>query len=177
MTSTISLNFVLRLVAIAELSFSEAVVMSAAAALVQSVWKSKHQPKPVRVFFNSASLVLSTALAYAVYRLVLASSPLPLLVQATVLLYGCNTLLVAAVLWLTEDEPMSGTWWQCYFWSSPYYAVRVAAAYLVIVTSNLAGWLSLLLALALMTLVHVSYRLHVHTTGREPQPSFARTAA
>ncbi len=110
MTSTISLNFVLLLAGIAELSFPEAVVMSAVAGLVQSVWRPKHQPKPVQVLFNSAALVLSTALAYTVCRLVLVSSPLALLVQATALLYGCNTLLVAAVLWLTEDKPLSGMW-------------------------------------------------------------------
>ena len=109
--------------------------------------------------------------------MLLASSPLGLLVQATVLLYGCNTLLVAAVLWLTEDEPMSGMWWQCYFWSFPYYTVGAAAAYLVIVTSSLAGWQPPLLALALMTLVYVSYRLHVNAAGREPQPSVGQTAA
>ncbi len=97
------------------------------------------------------------------------SAPLALLTQATVLLYGCNTLLVAAVLWLTEDKPLSGMWWQCHFWSFPYYAVGAAAAYLVIVTSNLAGWQSPLLALALMTLVFVSYRLHVRSAESAAQ--------
>jgi hypothetical protein len=177
MTSTISLNFVLLLVAIAELSFSEAVVMSAASALLQSVWRPKHRPKPIQVFFNSASLVLSTALAYAVSRLLLASSSLALLAQATVLLYGCNTLLVAIVLWLTEDAPMSGMWWQCYFWSFPYYAVGAAAAYLVIVTRTLAIWQSPLLALAMMTLVYLSYRLHVNTAARASHSSVTKAAA
>jgi hypothetical protein len=177
MTSNISLNFVLLLVGIAELSFSEAVVMSAAAAAVQSTWRSKRRPRPVQVLFNSATLALSTALAYAVCRLALASSPLVLLVQATALLYGCNTLMVAVVLWLTEGRALGGTWWQCHFWSFPYYAVGAAAAYLVIVTSNMAGWKSPLLVLALMILVYVSYRLHVNAAGRETQPAARATTA
>jgi hypothetical protein len=97
--------------------------------------------------------------------------------QATALLYGCNTLMVAVVLWLTEDKPLSGLWWQCHFWSFPYYVVGAAAAYLVIATSNLAGWQSPLLVLALMILVFVSYRLHVNAAGREPQPAVGATAA
>jgi hypothetical protein len=177
MTSSISLNFVLLLVAIAELSFSEAVVISAVAAVAQSLWKPRRQPKPVQVFFNSAALVLSTAVSYAVCRLLLDSSPLALLAQATGLLYGCNTLLVATVLWLTEAKPLSSVWWQCHFWSFPYYAVGAAAAYLVTTTSNLAGWQSPLLVLALMTLVFVSYRLHVNAAGREPQLTVRATAA
>jgi hypothetical protein len=162
--STISVSFVLILVAIAELSYAEAVFLSAAVALVQTVWRAKRPAKPIRMAFNCASLVISTSAAYIVCRSLMVSAwpaALPaFLVIATALLFGSNNALVAAVMCLAEGKPMSAMWQQCYFWSFPYYLVGAAASGLMIATARSAGWPFSFLVLPILTMIYVSYRLH-----------------
>jgi hypothetical protein len=167
LTSTISVSFVLILVAIAELGYAEAIWLSASVAVVQTVWKARRQPKPIRIAFNTAGLVLSTSVAFFVCRTVLDLAPselLPvLLIVATVLLYASNTAMVAAVLCLAEHKPMRDIWQQCYFWSFPYYLVGAAVAGLMIATARSAGWPFSFLVLPMLTMIYVSYRLHAST--------------
>src|SRR5205814_6107569 len=96
LTSTISVSFVLILVAIAELSYAEAVALSAAVALVQTLWKAQRPSKPIRIAFNCAGLVVSTSAAYWVCRAVIGPDwwvALPaFLVVATVLLFAGNSI-------------------------------------------------------------------------------------
>ncbi|PYT21801.1 MAG: hypothetical protein DMG57_37475 [Acidobacteria bacterium] len=162
--STISVSFVLILVAVAELSHAEAVFLSAAVALVQTVWKAKRPAKPIRIIFNCASLVLSTSVAFAVCRALMVwawPAALPaFLVIATALLFGSNNALVAAVMCLSEGKPMNDMWQQCYFWSFPYYLVGAAASGLMIATARTAGWPFSFLVLPILTMIYVSYRLH-----------------
>jgi hypothetical protein len=165
MGGTISVNFVLLLVAIAELSLPETVVMAAVAGAIQTVWKAQRRPLALQVLFNSAALSLSAALAYGVCRPVPDFAPAHalagLLTLATLVLYGANTLLVSAMLSLLKDEPLRNLWQRCYFWSCPYYLVGAAAASLMISTERVAGWIPSLLVLPLMALVFVSYRAHL----------------
>jgi hypothetical protein len=164
LTSTISVSFVLILVAIAELSYAEAVAISAAVALVQTLWKARRSPKPVRIAFNCASLVVSTSAAYWVCHAVIGPEgwvALPtFLVIATALLFAANSTMVAAVVCLAEGKPMRMIWQQCYFWSFPYYLVGAAASGLMIGTARSAGWPFSFLVLPILTMIYVSYRLH-----------------
>ena len=165
MTSTISLNFVLILAAIAQLHLSEVIVISGAAAVMQCLWEPQRPPAPVQVFFSLATLIVSATLSFVVCRLALApalgDSLSPLLVLATGILYVSNVVMVAAVLCLVEGKPLYRIWQNCCFWSFPYYLVGAAFAGLMITTSRLAGWQTSFLVLPLMALVYVSYRLHV----------------
>jgi hypothetical protein len=169
MTGTISINFVPLLVTIAEMSFSEAVLTSVMAAVVQCLWKPQHRPRRIQVLFNSACLGLSTAGAYMVSRWVmepwLGHSLVGTLAVATLVLYGSNTAMVAVVLALVERKPLGAMWQYCYFWSCPYYLVGAAAAGLMMSACRTAGWLPSLLVLPLMALVYVSYRVHVLEAG------------
>jgi hypothetical protein len=165
MTSTISLNFVPILAAIAQLDLSAVIVISGAAAVVQCLWKPQRPPVPVQVFFSFATLIVSATLSFAVCRLALAQalgdSLSPLLVLATGILYVSNIVMVAAVLCLVEGRPLYRVWQNCCFWSFPYYLVGAAFASLMIITSRLVGWQTSFLVLPLMALVYISYRLHV----------------
>lgn len=164
LVSTISVSFVVILVAIAELSYAEAAVISACVALMQTLWRTQSSRSVIRALFNSGSLVLSTSVTYyACHALVDSgwSTALPaFLVTATVLLYGTNTALVTTVVCLTERKPIHVIWQQCYFWSLPYYLVGAAASGLMIATARTAGWPFSFLVLPLLTMVYVSYRLH-----------------
>ncbi len=166
LTSTISLSFVLILVAIAELGYAEAVWLSASVAVVQTMWRARRPLKPIRVAFNTANLVLSTSAAFFVCRTALDLAPselLPvLLVLATAILYASNSAMVAAVLCLAEHKPMRDMWQQCYFWSFPYYLAGAAVSGLMIATARGAGWPFSFLVLPILTMIYISYRLHTH---------------
>jgi len=165
---TISVNFVIMLVAVAQLSLSEAIFLSAVGGIVQSVWKTRQAPTAKRTLFNAACLALSTAAAFAICQGALAAwtseSLIGLLVAATLVLYTVNTFMVATVLCLVEQKPLRSLLQGCYFWSCPYHLVGAAAAGLMIETCRVAGWQPSLLVLPVMGLVHVSYRLHIWRT-------------
>lgn len=168
MRGTISFNFVVLLVAVAELSLSEAIFLSAVAGIVQTVWKAKRPPTLTRTAFNGACLAISAAAAYVICRGALDSwtsgSVVALLLAATIVLYMVNTFMVATVLCLVDHKPLYSILERCYFWSCPYHLVGTAAAGLMVVTCRTAGWQPALLVLPMMGLVHVSYRLHLYRT-------------
>ncbi len=178
-TGTLSVNFVLLLVALAELSFSETVLMSAIAGAVQVVWKPKHRPALVQVLFSSSCLALSAGLAWIAGKWAVQASGIDLgmmglLALSTTILYFSNTLMVSAVLSLAQTGATSGVWKNCCFWSFPYYLAGAAAAGLMVMTARTAGWQSSLLVFPLMGLLFVSYRIHVTQAGvRQADPSAA----
>ena len=165
MTGTISLNFVLLIVGVAEMGVGEAVLLGAIAAVTQCLWHAKQRPLAVQVAFNAVCLMLSTALASAGYLVALhhltPGSVLAPLIPATMILYLSNTLLVAVVLCLTEDKPVTRAWQQCHFWTLPYYLVGATAAALMICAGRSTGWYCSLLLLPALAMVFASYRLHV----------------
>jgi MASE9 len=165
MTGTMSLGFLLALAAIADLGFAQAVLIGAATALVQCLWKAKQRPQAVQVLYSMAALAISSAVAFAVCRVALAGmlghSVIGIALLGTVLLYGCNTVLISLVLALIQRRPLSGMWRSCYFWSFPYYLVGAAAVSLMLASSQAAGWQPALLVLPATVLVFVSYRMHV----------------
>jgi hypothetical protein len=165
MRGTMSPSFVLMLVAIAELSLAETVVLAAVAGVVQSLWRPARRPMLAQVLFNPASLALSAAFAYGASRVWFqpwgGQSPAAVLVVATLVLYGSNIVMMAVVLALADRKPLSAVWQHCYFWSCPYHLVGTAVAAVMTWTCRAADWPTSLLALPLMALVYVSYRGHV----------------
>jgi len=163
MTSTISVSFVPLIAANAELPFPEIAVLSAVAAVVQSVWNAKTRPRAVQIGFNAACLVVSSACAYGVGRLVLPQhwGTLASLAPVALVLYATNTALVAGVLCLIEARPLTTIWENCSFWTFPYYLVGAAAAGVMVTASRAAGWQESFFILPAMLLVYISYRLHV----------------
>ena len=165
LTSTLSPNFVLLLIASAQLNITEIVVIAMTSAAVQSLWKPKHWPKPEQLLFNAATVALSTTLAYAVCHHVMANSLshsfVGCLVLATLVLYGTNTLLLAVIMCAVDRKPLHNLWLLCHFWSFPYYLVGAAVAGLMTATASPTNWLSPLPILTLMTLVSISYRTHL----------------
>ena len=73
-TGTISVNFLLILIGIADFTFTETITMGCAAIVIQCVWGAKRRPQLIQVLFNVAALALSIGVAYQVahYTLTLA---------------------------------------------------------------------------------------------------------
>lgn len=163
-TGTISMNFLFILVAVAVFSFSETVLLAAAAGLVQCFWKAKRRPSTVQVSFNVATLAIGSGFTYRMSHLLAGGSGVNLavlLVLACCLYFTANTLMVSGVLSLVQKKPLFQVWRQCYLWSFAYYLVGAEIAGLVVVTNRNMGWASSLMVMPLMFLVYVFYKILV----------------
>src|SRR5271156_6130593 len=70
MESTMSVHFLVILLSVLELSLGETLVIGCAAALVQSVWKTKRRPQAVKVIFNVLGMTpFAVSLTYFAYHL------------------------------------------------------------------------------------------------------------
>jgi hypothetical protein len=172
MRSTMSLNFVMLLVAIIALPSSEVIVISALAGAMQCYWRPRHRPTHLQVAFNAGCLIIGTGVSSFVYHGAftggLGGHIAAAMALATAVLYLVNTFLVSAALSLMNDQPLLSVWHESYFWSLPYYSIGGATAGLVIAAGETAGWLPSLLVLPVMALVYVSYSLHADSDGCRP---------
>jgi hypothetical protein len=121
MEGTISPNFVFLLLGMTACSFSEVVVMSLAAALVQSVWASTKRPRLVQVAFSAATLMVSSAVAYKLSHLLVLSgnggeSSVPFVLLAGSVYFPLNSALVSIVIGLVNGHPLRQVTQQCYAW-------------------------------------------------------------
>jgi hypothetical protein len=170
-TGTVSLSFVVQLLALVELTLPELLLVACVSAAVQSIWGSQYRPAPVQVLFNVAVLALSAGLSYAVFQGCQTSFSQPLLISlaaAAAVLYFADTLLVAAVLCLVEEKPLTAMWQGCYFWSFPYYLVGTTFAAVMSSIGASEGWMVSFLALPLMALMYLSYRLQLGAVSLRP---------
>src|SRR5262249_47095737 len=155
MRGTISTSFVLVLIGIAELSFSETLVTAFAAAIVQSVWRCKRRPKLVQAAFNASVLASSSGVAYLValaIRAKLGHNGLLIEMTAAAWVYFLlNTFMVSEILALLQDKKVMALWKNCHLWSFPYYLVGSAIAVLCSAASRSAGLQASLLVLPVMT--------------------------
>ena len=170
LTGTMSLNFLFVLIALADLGFSETVVVATCGALVQSLWKRKTPPKLVQLAFNTAVLASSAAFAYRAGRLLLAGMSghhLPILLSVSATLYFfSNTFLISGVIALVEHQRLAEVWYRCHLWTFPYYLAGAAVAGLMSVCNRSAGWQSSLLILPAVYLVYLFYKQCVMRLAR-----------
>ncbi len=162
---TLSVNFLFTLLGIIELGLPETLVIGLASTLAQFYWKPARRVKTVQLVFNLSQVTVSSAVAFAAYKLVIADvlhapGPLALLVAA-VTHFGCNTAAMSTIIGLTESKPVSTVWRGSYLWSFPYYMVGAAAAGLVHFLNKYIGWQSSLLILPPIYLMYRSYRLYL----------------
>jgi len=166
---TISVNFLFILVAIAEFTFAETVLLASSACVVQCLWRTRSRPRFVQVSFNVAVLAISSGASYRISHL-FSGSLLPhltvLLAIAASFYFTADTLLVSGVLSLTQGKSLFAVWQECYLWSFPYYLAGAAIAGLAVATGRSAGWIMSLSVLPPMCLVFVFYRICVERMGR-----------
>ena len=66
MQGTLSISFVFALIAIAQMTLTESLVVGVLATLVQCFWRTRKRPTPMQVLFNISTLVVSVVLAFGV---------------------------------------------------------------------------------------------------------------
>ncbi|HEX4602693.1 MAG TPA: HD domain-containing phosphohydrolase [Candidatus Angelobacter sp.] len=170
-TGTISVNFLFILIGIAELSFSETLVLGCSAILVQCLLTRRRWPRVEQVLFNVSSAAVAIAAAYFIYHGPLRTRLHPnsafLLMLSAAVYFLLNTVPVATIIALTEGKKLQKIWTDCYFWSLPYYLAGGALAALFGWITRMVGWQPTLLALPAMFVIYRSYRLYMSKLANE----------
>jgi diguanylate cyclase (GGDEF)-like protein/putative nucleotidyltransferase with HDIG domain len=162
-TGTMSVNFLFILVAIAELSYAEALTLGAVSMLAQSLYPAR--PTAIQLAFNVCAGAVSTALAFLVYHNPLtneyiASRPLILCLAATTY-FIVNAGSIAAVISFSEGKPLQQILVECYFWSFPYYLLGAGIAGVIGWFNRQFNWETSLLFVPAIYVIYRSYRLYL----------------
>jgi len=161
-TGTMSASFLIILLSVVELGFSESVVIGCATTLVQSY--AKDRPQFIRLVFNvcaSAFAVGFTNWIYSAGNLIeFGGKAVPLLAAACAY-FLANTLPVSVIISLTEGKSLRGTWKECYFWAFPYYLLGAGLAGLLSWMHGKINWQTALLVLPGAYVIYRSYRLYL----------------
>jgi diguanylate cyclase (GGDEF)-like protein/putative nucleotidyltransferase with HDIG domain len=162
-SGTMSVNLIVVLISIVELSPAETLVLGCVAAVVQTWWHNQRL-EAIHVFFNLGQIAVSIQLCYAVFHYSAGwlGQPMPLRLTATAITYFlANTVPVAGVVSLTEGRSFARTWAGCYFWSFPNYLVGAAVAALITWSNARLGWQASALIVPVIYLMYRSYRLYL----------------
>ncbi len=170
---TLSVNFLFILIAVAELSLAEALLLGCCSIVVQYIWHTKERRQPVKVLFNLASSAISITLAFSTFhsewaRNLALDFPLILILVASAY-FVVNTGAVSAVIALTEGKSFGSVWQNCYFWSFPYYLLGAAVVSILHATSRYLGWQTSILILPVVYVIFRSYRLYLDRLEGEKQ--------
>lgn len=160
---TMSPNFVFLLLAMASCRFSEVVVISLAAALVQSFWAAAKRPRLVQVAFSAATLMLSSAVAYKLSHLLLAvtsgESSVPSVLLAGSVYFPLNSALVSIVIGLVSGQRLGQVMERCYEWVFRHFMGGILFAGLISSAySPSAAWRGALVLLPAVVLAFFYYR-------------------
>jgi len=155
MEGTISLNFVVYLIAISALTLTETIVMASVATLVQTVWRAKKRPQSLKALFNVATLAVSVSGAqFAAQQIRQEQTQIPALVVAAIVMFVLNSWLVSLVVALTSGDSALRIWRNCNQWTFLYYLMGAGVSALVIAYGHVVGWEQ---ALAMLPATYLMY--------------------
>ncbi|MEZ5402005.1 MAG: HD domain-containing protein [Bryobacteraceae bacterium] len=152
------------LVALPQLGPSETTLLACTGIVVQTLWHARTKPRPVQVAFNIATMAISTATAYDVFRTAVERGRLEValaLLLAATAFYAANTVAVSLIIAITESRPVWPVWRDGYRWSFPVYLVGAALAAIVNGLSVWIGWQTSLLILPVLYVIHSFHKLNI----------------
>lgn len=168
---TLSVNFLVILLGVSELSFLETLILGSGAIFWQYVWKAKEKREFVKISFNLGSSAAAVAVAKASYYGASlwspALEPTVVLGIATVAYFLVNTGSIAGIIALTENKSAFGIWKESYTWSFPYYLVGAPLVTLLSTVSRLVGWQTWLLVVPIVYALSRTYRLYIERLEAE----------
>jgi hypothetical protein len=178
MNSSMSVNMPFILLAVAELSLPEALLVGCASTLAQCLRVAQNRQNPVQIVFNVATVANAVALAWVVFNRQHPESNSPLYILMLGLAAAgflvANTVPVAAILSVTEHNNLVKVWGRIFLLTFPYYLLSAAVAALMSAAGHYVGWQAPLLALPVMYAVYSSYR---HYFLAHPAANVASAAA
>jgi hypothetical protein len=160
-----SVNMPFLLLALANLSAAEAVLIACASTVVQTWPKPEGKFRPEQMLFNVSMMASAASLASSIWNAALlrnaawAFEPL-MLVSATAVFFLGQTSLVAGILKLAEGAAMRRIWWSIAQLAFPYYVASAGLTSMVNVVTRHIGWQLVLAALPVMYGIYRSYRVY-----------------
>jgi hypothetical protein len=178
LTGSMSVNLPFILLALAELSLAEALLITGVSTLVQCLWSENNQQKPIKIIFNVGITLMAAQAAWFTMQAVAPNSGLGLALGALAYLL-VNTVPVAAIIALTESGHLFGTWRQILQLTFPYFVLAAGVAGLAKLATHAFAWYIPLLILPLMFLVQRSFTLYFQTMreGTGQKSAYATAAA
>lgn len=172
---SVTLPFIL--VALMQLSFLEALIVTCGSALMQSFGSGQRKPKPIQLLFNVTNLANAIGLAYfAIHQGPVASglpaSALVVAVAATVY-FLANTVPVSAIIAMTEGKNMVRIWREVFLWSFPYYVTSAGLAAMIASLHRYVSWETMLL-LPVAYSLYASYKAYFGNARSESMAMFAQ---
>jgi len=162
---TVSVNFVFFLVGICNMTVSETLALAVVSTVVQCFWRTQKRLSFVHFAFNLAQLSLAISGAYWTYSTLLhrpfhGHVPFPLLIGMAVF-FLLNSLPVATVVALTENQSIHKKWYGGYSWTFAYYLIGAAIAGIIELLTHFAGWEISVLVLPAVYVIYRSYCIHL----------------
>jgi len=165
---SVTLPFIL--VALAQLSFPEALFITCASTLAQSFGKQR-SPKLIQVLFNVCNTANAVGLAWFATNFGPMHNNLPVnamfIAVAATVYYVANTVPVAVVISMTENKNPLKVWQDVFLWSFPYYAVSAGLAVMVCDVRQYMGWEIALAMLPVTYMLYRSFRMFFHMPKKE----------
>ena len=173
-TGNLSVNLPFILIALAELSFGETVVLAAVSAFVQGIPTLGKRMKPVQVAFNVATLVLAVSAAHLACSRAAAIPSLTakslLIALACAAFLVVDTLPIAGVIALTENLKLGKVWRDMLELTFAYFVLSAGVAAIAATARAYVGWPTPLVVLPIMIGTYVSFRRYYRS------PTFAAIA-
>ena len=176
-TGSMSVNLPFILVAAAQMSAAEALVIGCISTSVQCLVTGR-KFNPVQIAFNFANMALAITATRAIFNSSAVSasiaSPSLRLGLATAGFFLVNTIPVAIIIYLTEKTGILRTWAGMFQLSFPYYVASAGISAAVLNLNGRIGWEAPLAVLPLMAGIVHSYRRYFNDPSRavlrETQP-------
>jgi diguanylate cyclase (GGDEF)-like protein/putative nucleotidyltransferase with HDIG domain len=162
---TLSMNYVVIILALQDLSLSAAILVAIASTLGQCVIHTSTRAKWFRVLFSVCGIPVPVIAA----RIALKSPTLLLvdhtgytaLLAASMAYFAINTITVAGIISCTTGKSIYETWRNSYLWTSPQYLVGGVIAGATHYLGNAWGWPALLMAAPPLYLLYRSYSVYL----------------
>jgi hypothetical protein len=178
MTSSMSGNLPVILLAVTQLGLFASLLVAVTSAIAQSYSSAGNRTKPVQFVFNACTLLNASGIAYLAYRVAGAFNAMHTLslVLAAGAYFLANTAPVAGIIGLTEGGNPFALWHKVFLWSFPNYVVGAGLTAIASTFSAVTRPATVAALMFVLFAVHQSYKLYV---GRveQAQPSAMAAAA
>jgi len=169
MTSSMSGNLPVILLAVTQLGLFASLLVAVTAAIAQSYTSGGNKTKPIQFVFNACTLLNASGLAYLAYHSQTgthAAAHTMSLVLAAATYFVANTAPVASIIGLTEGGNPFALWHKVFLWSFPNYVIGAGLTAIASAFSTISGLATLAALMAVLFAVYQSYKMYV---GRAEQ--------
>jgi hypothetical protein len=163
MTSSMSGNLPVILLAVTQLGLFASLLVAVTSAIAQSYSSAGNRTKPVQFVFNACTLLNASGIAYLAYRVAGAFNAMHTLslVLAAGAYFLANTAPVAGIIGLTEGGNPFALWHKVFLWSFPNYVVGAGLTAIASTFSAVTRPATVAALMFVLFAVHQSYKLYV----------------